>query len=220
MKKMKQLMNNNILKSLALLTLLSPACGEDDPVDGGGGNEEEVITTVVLTFTPNGGGETVVAEFNDADGDGGDAPVVDAIELPGGVEYTLSVGFENRLETPAEDITEEIEDESDEHQVFFTGDIVNSPASDPAESVVGQAYLDADANGLPIGLENTFDTSPFGGTGTLTVTLRHLQPVNGVAVKVDSLAQTVLDSGFGALAGDTDVQVDFPVTIGVAAGDL
>ena len=29
--------------------------------------------------------------------------------------------FLNELEDPAEDITEEVEDESDQHQVFFTG---------------------------------------------------------------------------------------------------
>src|SRR5262245_44181440 len=102
------------------------ACGEESANNG---NEAEVITTVGLTFMPQAGGSPITAEFDDPDGDGGDPPVVDPVNLAAGT-YLLSVTFENRLEDPPEDITEEVMDESEEHQIFFTGTAVDGPASD------------------------------------------------------------------------------------------
>jgi hypothetical protein len=202
------------LKTLAYLCLcasLAPAlaCGGDD--DGGPDeNEPEVITTVGLTFTPMGGGTPMTFEFDDPDGDGGDPPVIDPIELAAGT-FTVAVSFENRLEDPPEDITEEVADESDEHQVFFTGSGVDGPASDSAGAPLTHDYDDEDANGLPVGLENTMTAAA--GTGDLTVTLRHLPPINDVAVKVSGLAAQVRDGGFSSIGGSTDAQVTFAVTI-------
>ena len=202
-------MNITILAS----SLCLAACGgDDDGGDGGdGGNENEVITTVTLGFAPEGGGDAVTAAFNDPDGDGGDAPTVDPVALTDGVTYTLTVTFENRLEDPPEDITEEVADESDEHQIFYTGSAVDGPASAQPEAPLTHSYADEDASGLPIGLENTIVAAA--GTGELTVTLRHLPPVNDEAVKVEDLAQQVSAEGFGALGGSTDAQVDFMVTV-------
>lgn len=191
--------------SAALLSALA-ACGDPgDPL-----NEGEVITTVTLTFTPEGGGTPVIAEFDDPDGDGGDPPVVDAIELTAGT-YTLGVGFENRLEDPPEDITVEVADESDAHQIFVTGTAVDGPASDQPGAPLAHAYADSDSNGLPIGLENSVTATA--GTGELTVTLRHLPPVNDTAVKTADLAAEVKDGGFAAIGGETDAQVTFMVTV-------
>lgn len=180
--------------------------------DGGGGNENEgeVITTVVLTFTPTGGSPITVT-FNDPDGDGGTAPTVDPITLVAGTAYATTVRFENRLETPAEDITAEVSDESDEHQLFFTGTAVSGPASNQATAPLMHSYNDTDANGLPIGLLNAFVARA--GSGQLTVTLRHMPEVNGAAVKTEAAAMTVRDSGFATLGGSTDAQVTFPVTV-------
>jgi hypothetical protein len=191
-----------------LLATLAPACGGDGH-DHGGGNEGEVITTVVLTFTPEAGGDPVVAAFDDPDGDGGDPPTVDAIALPADASFALAVAFENRLESPPEDITAEVEDEGDEHQVFFTGTAIDT--SDAAIGPLAHAYADEDLGGLPIGLVNRVVTFP--NTGTLTVTLRHLPPVNGVPVKVAGLAEVVATDGLGAIGGDTDAQVSFEVTV-------
>ncbi len=194
-------------------TLFLAACGgDDDGGDGGdGGNENEVITTVTLDFAPDGGGDAVTAAFNDPDGDGGEAPTVDPIILADGVTYAMTVTFENRLEDPPEDITEEVADESDEHQIFYTGTAVDGPASAQPEAALAHSYDDEDANGLPVGLENTVVAAA--GSGELTVTLRHLPPVNDEPVKVDDLAQQVSDGGFGSVAGSTDAQVDFMVTV-------
>lgn len=196
------------------LTLALAACGDDGGDGGddtGDGNENEVITTVTLEFTPEGGGESISAAWDDPDGDGGDPPAIDPITLADGTTYTVAIGFENRLEDPPEVITEEVDDESDEHQIFFTGSAVNGPASDEPDAPLTHSYDDEDANGLPIGLANTIVAAA--GSGDLTVTLRHLPPVNGSAVKSASLADDVKASGFGDLPGTTDAQVTFPATV-------
>lgn len=195
---------------LAPLAFALVACGEDTV---GGGNEEEVISRVELVMVPMGGGATVTAVFDDPDGDGGEPPTIDGFALTMGVTYATSVRFLNALETPAEDITVEVRDESDAHQVFFTGTAVDGPASANPGAALTHAYTDTDVNGLPIGLENTLVAAP--GTGEITVTLRHLPPINGQAVKTAALAGEVRASGFTALAGATDAQVTFPVAIPV-----
>ena len=177
---------------------LTVACNPDEMTDDE--NPEEVITTVTLTFTP-GTGSDVVASFVDLQ-DGN--PTVDPITLSDAEDYTLTVEFLNELEDPAEDITEEIMDEDDEHQVFFTGGAVST--------LVTHAYDDQDGGGLPVGLDNTITTDAV-GTDTLTVTLRHLPPEGGEAVKVAGMAETVAAEGFGAIGGDTDVSVDFDLTV-------
>ena len=202
-----------VVLALALVapTSLLVACGDDG---GGGGNENEVITTVALTFTPAGGGAAIVAEFDDPDGDGGAAPTIDALGLVAGTTYDTTVRFQNKLETPAEEITDEIRDESDQHQLFFTGSAVDGPAAAHPGAPLVHAYADTDANLLPVGLANTF-TVGSGTPGDLTVTLRHMPPVNGAAVKTAAAAMTVRDGGFAALGGETDAQVTFSVAIAV-----
>jgi hypothetical protein len=201
---------------LLLATSLSlAACGgdDDDSADDGGdgGNENEVITTVTLDFAPEGGGDTVSVEWNDPDGDLGDPPTVDPILLADGATYTLSVGFENRLEDPPEIITEEVSDEADQHQIFIIGTAVNGPASDAPDAPLTHSYADEDDNGLPVGLEGTIVAAA--GTGELTVILRHLPPVNDTAVKTADLAAAVADSGVDELPGSTDANVTFDVTV-------
>lgn len=190
------------------LALASPlaACGEP----GGGSDDQELITTVIVTLTPPGG-SAVVATFDDPDGDGGEPPTVDAIALAASTTYTLTVDFENRLETPPEIITQEVRDEADDHQVFFTGTAVAGPATTNTSGPLTHSYADTDARGLPIGLTNTIVTAS--GSGELTVTLRHLPPANDVPVKTADAAATVASDGFAALPGETDATATFSVAI-------
>ena len=174
------------------------ACeGVDEPGDDT--EEGEVITTVVLELV--GSTDTITATWADPEDDGD--PVIDDITLTAGETYAMSVSFLNELEDPAEDITEEIMDEDDEHQVFFTGTAVDGPAEDNAGAPTTHAYADTDANGLPVGLENDL-TAEAAGNGMFTVTLRHLPPEDGVEVKVADMAETVATSGFGAIGGDNE----------------
>ncbi|MBX2804302.1 MAG: hypothetical protein KTR31_41960 [Myxococcales bacterium] len=198
-----------VLRWLPLMALAAACGGDVETPDGE--NEEEVITTVVLTFAPQGGGAAVEASWVDVEGDGN--PVIDDIVLADGTAYDLSVAFLNELEDPAEDITEEIADEDDEHQIFVTGSGVQGPATGTnANAVVEHAYADMDGEGLPIGLANTV-TALAAGTGDFVITLRHMPPEDGNAVKVAGAAEDVAASGFGAIGGDNDVEATFPIEV-------
>ncbi len=103
----------------ALLAIAMIGCSDDDaaplPV-----NEEEVITTVILTLTPESG-EQVVLTTIDLDGDGPDEPETTVSgSFSENTQYQGAVRFLNETETPAEEITDEVIEEADEHQVFYT----------------------------------------------------------------------------------------------------
>jgi hypothetical protein len=191
------------------IALFAAACSDvNNPEEV---NENEVITTVSLTFTPASGGASLTFAWADPENDGN--PVIDDIVLSDADDYTLDVSFLNELADPTEDITEEVDAESDQHQVFFTGSAVAGPATgENPDAVISHAYADEDANGLPVGLANDIATLGV-GTGTLTVTLRHLPPENDTAVKVEGLAEDIAADGIQNLPGDTDASVDFNVEV-------
>ncbi|MCX4245326.1 hypothetical protein [Paraliomyxa miuraensis] len=182
-------------------------------------HESEVITTVRLTFAPQGGADAVVASFTDPDGDGGMSGSADPIALMAGTTYDLRVEFLNELEDPAEDITAEIEEEAEEHQVLISGTAVEGPATaaDPQTPVL-HAYADtesryganAEGEDLPVGLAHTI-TARTVGTGTFVVMLRHLPELNGAPQKEADLA-AMLAAG-EALPGDVDALVEFELTV-------
>jgi hypothetical protein len=176
----------------------------DEPI-----NEREVITTVELTFTPAAGAALVFAHA-DPENDG--APVIDPIVLPVGA-YTLGVRFLNELEDPAEDITEEVQEESDEHQVLVYGSGVESEATgDNAAALAAIGYDDEDANALPVGLAHTV-VATTAGTAELQLMLRHLPPENGTAAKSDAVAGDFASGGSVAIGGEVDADVTFPFTV-------
>jgi len=200
---------------VALSSLLAAvACSDvqdDDHDHHDHDHEHEVMTTVVLTFTSTNDGSTLEYLWADAENDGN--PVIDDVLLMEATDYDVAVQFWNELEDPTEDVTPEISDEANEHQVFFTGDAVQGPGTgNNASAILEHAYMDADENGLPLGLDNTMTTLGL-GTGELVITLRHLPPENDEAVKVDGLAGQVADGGFSVIGGANDVQVTFPVEV-------
>ena len=195
---------------IPLLILFILGCGDvEDNHDHD--HENEVITTVVLSFIDSDGGDAQTFAWADPENDG--SPVVDNIALVDGSSYSVSVAFLNELEEPAEDLTEEIADESDEHQIFFTGTAVQGPATGTnTEAVVEHSYNDDDSGGLPIGLENLFATLGT-GSGELVLTLRHLPDENGAAVKTAGLAEDVSAGGFESIGGDNDAQITFNLEV-------
>ena len=113
------------MKTLKLLTAifffssLIVSCNDDDDIDPV--NEEEVITTMTVTLSPNGGGTNVVLQTRDLDGDGLNPPVITVSgPFTSGTTYMGSIVLLNETEDPAEDITEEVEKEAEEHQFFYT----------------------------------------------------------------------------------------------------
>ncbi|MCP4916118.1 MAG: hypothetical protein GY913_04275 [Proteobacteria bacterium] len=204
---------NRLIRVAPLATLFAAACADVDEHDHDHDHNHGVTTSVVLNFTPTAGGDTLTFQWSDPEDDGN--PVVDDILLTGGAdqEFEVTVEFWNDLEDPAEDVTVEIAEQDEDHQIFFTGSGVEGPATgDNAAAIVEHAYADTDAGGLPVGLTNTFTTlDP--GTGELIVTLRHLPPENDEAVKVDGLAEDVANGGFSAIGGENDVQVTFNIEV-------
>ncbi|MBL9016453.1 MAG: hypothetical protein JNL83_19855 [Myxococcales bacterium] len=187
-------------KTSMLATLMLAACGSPG---GGASNDEEVITTLVLSFAPTGGGVSITAEFDDPDGEGGQAGTAQPINLAAG-SYTLTVGFQNRLEAPPEEITDEVRDEQEFHLVLFTGTAV------AAAGPLTHSYGDQDANGLPVGL--TSSVMARAGTGQLTVTLRHMPPEEP-PVKAADTVMLAKQNGIETLGGSTDATATFLVTV-------
>jgi hypothetical protein len=195
----------HLIRTAPLLFLLS-ACSDVEEHDHDD-HDHEVITTVVLTLTAQEDGTLLEYIWADPENDG--SPVIDDVILQDAMTYDLSVSFFNELEDPAEEITAEIEDEGDEHQLFLTGSAVQGSATGTnTDAIIEHAYADEDDDGLPLGLDNTLTTLAV-GSGELTVTLRHLPLESGQAVKVDGLAETVAAHGFSAIGGENDVQVTF-----------
>ena len=173
--------------ALLASTLIFASCSDDDdtpePV-----NEEEVITT--LTVTLDSGSDTVVMQYQDLDGDGPDAATVTVSgSLTANTVYDGSIVLLNETESPAENVTEEIEEEDLDHQFFYT---VGSGLDVAAE------YGDADSEGNPLGLSFILNTG-MASSGGITFTLRH-EPNKP-------------NSGLENAGGETDIEVTFDVTV-------
>ena len=172
--------------ALLASTLIFASCSDDDtpePV-----NEEEVITT--LTVTLDSGSDTVVMQYQDLDGDGPDAATVTVSgSLSANTTYDGSIILLNETESPAENVTEEIEEEDLDHQFFYT---VGSGLDVAAE------YGDADSEGNPLGLSFILNTG-VASSGGLTFTLRH-EPNKP-------------NTGLENAGGETDIEVTFDVTV-------
>jgi hypothetical protein len=190
------------MKRLAILALVG--CG-----GGASGDSRELITRVTLAFTT--AGATTTFTFDDPDGDGGEPPTVQPVMLANGTPYSLAITFTNALEDPPEDITAEVRDEGDQHQVFLTGTAVDGPATNNPTGPLEHTYTDMDINGLPIGLSNGIATTS--GAGMLTVTLRHMPPVNDMPTKAVDTAMKVKNGGLTAISGENDANVTFMVTV-------
>lgn len=108
---------------LAAVVFLS-SCEKDDPAHI---HEGEVITTLEVTVTNQADDSQVIYEFkaehddhDDHDNQGNDHGEHEAIELDSNSTYTFEVRFLNESDPDnIEDITVEVIEEADEHQVFF-----------------------------------------------------------------------------------------------------
>lgn len=173
-----------------VVAVMAVSCEKKDPVIP---NEEELITTLRYTLTPNGGGDEVILSFQDVDGDGGNAPIVSTDTIQANTLYTGQLELLNESVSPAEDITEEVMEESTEHQFFFTSSINDLVIT----------YDDVDDDNNPLGVETNVSAGN-AGTGTLTIILRH-EPIK--------TASGVADGDITNAGGETDIEVQFNVVV-------
>ncbi|MFY9241713.1 MAG: type 1 periplasmic binding fold superfamily protein [Polaribacter sp.] len=175
-----------LLSVLFITTLTFTACSEDD--DHNHGSEEELITTVRYTLT--NGNNIVTLTFSDPDGEGGNAGTYTVSgTLSANTTYSGSIQLLNETTSPAEDITEEVKAEADEHEFFYTSNVAGLTIT----------KTDTDSNNNPLGVTTSLTTSA-AGAGTFTIILKHepTKPNNGTS------------AGAG---GSTDVEVTFNITI-------
>ena len=136
------------------------SCKKDDPVEA---NEEELITTVLLQFN-SGANAPLLYEFSDPDGPGGNNPISDNIILEANTQYTLSIRLLDESKTPPVDISEEVEEEANDHRLYLI------PGGN--QNINSIETTDSDSEGRPLGLKYTITTGS-GSQGTLRLVLRH-----------------------------------------------
>ncbi len=184
-----------IFNPLVLLIMFSLALGgcndEDVPAPE---NEEEAITDITLTFTPVNGGEAVEFSSLDPDGQGSQGAVNVSEPLAAGVTYTLSIEM---FGPNGEDISAEVEEEGDEHMIFFewNGNIFSVPAGNGNIDTLEEnavIYEDEDENGLPLGLTTTWTIGEAGATGSFRMVLKH-QPGIKSATSTSAMGTTDAD---------------------------
>lgn len=185
---MKTLHTIKLIAILFISSISLSSCSEDHDDDHDYGSEEELITTVTYTLT--NGSDIVTLKFQDLDGEGGsDGTNTVSGPLTANTVYTGSIQLLNETESPAENITVEVEEEGDEHEFFYSS----------MATGVSVAKTDTDVNGNPIGIETSLTTTN-AGSGTLSIILKH-EP-------------TKPNSGLSADAGgSTDVEVTFNITV-------
>ena len=179
-----------LLLPFLVIALIFTGCSDDDPVPV---NEQEVITTVEVTLSD--GTNSYILSMEDPDGDGPGEPTVTGTTIPPGT-YSGDIQLFNKTVDPTDDeyvVTVEILEEDLDHQFFFS-------ASSGLD--VTTTYNDMDSAGNPIGQQ--FIMTAVSGSGIFNVTLLH-EPNKG--------ADGVFDGNMANAAGDTDLDIPFPITI-------
>lgn len=155
---MKSLQKISIL--ILAVSLFLGACKKKDPEPV---NEQEVITKVTLRFTNTANtSEVVNMMWEDSDGVGGNAPVITNGTLKRNTTYNIDIDIKGE---DNEDITQEILEEAEAHQIYFGFSIATLFSS--------FAYLDKDENDKPLGLKTRATTINSSGGGNLQVILVH-----------------------------------------------
>ncbi len=172
----------------AVLLLLAASCKKEKNEEEH--NDNELITTVRLTLTEQGTSNVLTFNWKDIDGAGGQAPEIDDIVVKANTVYTASLSFLDESKTPAENITEEIEEEGDVHRVYY-----NAPGG------LTISNLDKDANGVTLGINSTWTTGS-SASGTLHIVLKHYS----AAGKEES-------DPVNSSKSSTDADVSFELTI-------
>ena len=145
---------------------------------------------MTITLTSSDGSGNVTLQTQDLDGDGPNAPDITVSgNLKSGVLYNGAIVLLNETESPAENVTMEIEEEDKEHQFFYTAG---------SGLDITTEYLNFDSDGNPLGTKFSL-IARSAGSGLLTFTLRH-EPKKP-------------NSGLEDAGGGTDIEASFNVTV-------
>lgn len=180
-----------VLALFVTASLLTACKPDEDPEPD---DDHELITTVTLTLiNQSNATDVVTVTWRDLDGEGGAAPNIGELELKDNTTYLGTVRVLHEAEhgnhSDVEDLTEEIRDEADDHEFFYT------PSAGLNLTV---NKTDQDSRGRPVGLAATFGTGA-DSQGTLRVRLMHqvgIKPTPG-----------------NPNVGETDIDIVFPVHI-------
>lgn len=171
------------LFSLILLLTFTQCSKDEEPVVV---NEEEQITTVILSFQKQGETTTNTVTWEDGQ-------TIPTISLDANSVYSAEISFlDNSDPSDPDNITEEVIEEADEHQVFYQIQGVSLSISSASNDT-------SDSNSTPLLLNTEWETAA-AGSGSVQVYLIH-EPTNKGGNTRD------------AIGGETDVQINFPVTI-------
>lgn len=203
---MKNFRIHSVLSLLLAASVSLTSCSDDDDAAPAAEDEVEQITDVTLVFTNTTNTNDVVrARAQDPDGIGAqELTILNQITLSEGATYNLTFEIFNNLDADdPEDIGEEILEEDEEHQIFFSftdgafsnpmgnGNIDN--ASDPIN------YEDEDEDGNPVGLETVWTTGAASTGGEFTVRLQHQPDLKSATTGADD--------------GDTDFELTFVLNV-------
>ena len=177
--------------SMVLTSCLQMLDPHDDEHDDHHNDDHSAVTTVTLQLIEHGTSDTTRVVWEDLDGVGGNNPNrIDTLTLKPGKTYIGSIRFENSTNAQTVDLTSEVRQESDEHQVFYA----------VSDSLGRVTVVDQDERGLPIGLSYLFDTAQTPSEkGSLTVSLYHYA--------------TQSSKNGTDPASETDVEVTFPLVL-------
>ncbi|MCE7054580.1 hypothetical protein LZF95_07835 [Algoriphagus sp. AGSA1] len=190
------------LAALLAASAFTLSCSSDDPTPE---NDGELITDVTLTFLEldeNGDPVGASFDFTASDPEGietGATPTVETVVLEKGKTYQMTIELYNSIEN--EDITEEISEESDEHQFYFLGSaFVGTP-------VLTYAY--DDEGEIKLGLKGivTVNENPAATTATMQIILRHDLDKNFAGADNPNFTNYV------QAGGETDLDITFPLVI-------
>ncbi len=200
---------NYLKQTLSLLAIaaliFTSSCKKDDdkkdattpPVT----NPEEQITTVILKGydhdNPNEVSHQFSVSWEDLDGAGGNAPIIDSLVLDTGIAYHVHILLLDKTKTPWDTISNEVEEEKNVHQFFYTPSAV---LADKME--IERLDYDNNTPPLPVGLEFHM---------TVLATPAYTIPVVGslgiVLSHYDGIPKTTTPSP------ESDVDIAFPVRL-------
>ncbi|MCF8430183.1 MAG: hypothetical protein K9G64_08635 [Bacteroidia bacterium] len=195
-------MKNNNTTIITIATILTiSSCSKEDPKKPIITNPQEVLTTILIKGHNQNDSLNTNYQFNykweDLDGDGGNLPVIDTINLDSGIIYTCEIIILDKTKTPFDTVSNAIEEEKNSHQFFFAP---NANLTDKIKAEI----LDFDTNipSLPVGLSFNLNTK-----SNQSYALPLLGTLNIVLSHYDGVPKTIEKSS------ESDIDINFPIKL-------